>query len=365
MLGSPRPYKVVGGDGSPYSCKLRGVFRYRRIPFLWTPQYVLSDKGMGSVFDTHFPKLRARVIPVMVRPDGTYANDSTPLILELEDTFSERALVPKNAGQAFLAALVEDFSDEWMTKCMFETRFHNEKDSYFGAAWQFWQGAPVSTLKNGVTPAAIDKSVLNFSTRQNKRKQRIVGSEYEVIEFCIRKVCSIIEQNVRDGNPFLFGNRATNGDFGLFGQFSQMHRDISVCAIVQEYPIAWSWFVKMDDLSGTECPDDDGNTPNEAPKAVLEILSLASKTYLPFMEANFNCYQKKEENFTIDLTIDGKTYKHSQPPFKYQAVYCWPMLMKQYNELSGNDRAYVDKVLKQTGCYDTFATNATNFKASL
>ena len=41
------------------------------------------------------------------------------------------------------------------------------------------------------------------------------------------------------------------------------------------------------------------------------------------------------------------------------------MLMKQYNELSGNDRAYVDKVLKQTGCYDTFATNATNFKASL
>lgn len=51
----------------------------------------------------------------------------------------ERSALPVAAGDAFLAALLEDFGDEWMTKVMFEGRFHTGDDAKFGAEWQSWQ----------------------------------------------------------------------------------------------------------------------------------------------------------------------------------------------------------------------------------
>ena len=135
-------YQIVGGDGSPYSCKMRAYMRYRRIPFKWTPPFTLNSSGdmlKGNMWDERFPELKAKVIPVLIRPDGSYANDSTPLIVELEQTFLQRPIFPKSPGVAFLAALIEDFADEWGTKIMFEGRFHTSREAAFGARWQTLQ----------------------------------------------------------------------------------------------------------------------------------------------------------------------------------------------------------------------------------
>ena len=113
-------YQLVGGDGSPYSCKLRAVLRYRRIPHVWQPQLEAADVAspgeIGVNWSKRFPLLRAKVIPVLVRPDGTYTNDSSPIILELDAAHKDRRLIPRRPGTAFLSALLEDFADEWLTK---------------------------------------------------------------------------------------------------------------------------------------------------------------------------------------------------------------------------------------------------------
>jgi len=305
------------------------------------------------MFQTHFPKLKVPVIPVLIRPDETYANDSTPLILELDMKYSQRRIIPANAGQAFLSALVEDFADEWMTKIMFEGRFHTKEDAKFGAKWQFWQGAAESGMIKMGTPAQLDSAAEYFGKRQVGRRQRIVGNDWAPMEKTLRRVCEIIESSISVGNPFLFGQQPTVADFGLFGQMRQLIMDPFPARVMYEYPTAWAWVWKMDDLSGYDASEDSLCAPNKASDAVLDILKLMSKTYIPFLLANADAVKMGSKS--VALTIFDGEFKHKQPPFKYQA-WCLDQLLLRYQALTGADLKYVNEVLQVTGCLSLVAT---------
>lgn len=344
----PDPYVLVGGDGSPYSCKLRAVLRYRRIPFLWRTS---SYYGTPQVpFAEHFPNLKARVIPILIRPDGTYGVDSTPLLLELEAAHSLRRVVPCAPGDAFLAAVLEDFADEWMTKVMFEGRFHTEADARFGAAWQAWQTNPA---RQGADPAAVDGFAEAFAKRQVGRRALVGSSDWGVMERTLRSVCEILRDAARRGEPFLFGLRPTNADFALYGQLRELAADPLPARIMHEYPEAWGWVWMMDDLSGAEPPQDEGVQGRSPPAAALALLKLAGDTYLPFLKANAEAFGAGGRE--VRVPIFGGEAEHVQPPFKYQATYCWPALQRQFAALGGDDLQYVRLALADAGCAQVFA----------
>ena len=121
-------YRLVGGLGSPYSMKMRAVFRYRRIPHIFQMRNGAIRQEVAEV--------RPQIIPI-VQPPGEdhWMVDSTPIIYELENRHTERSVLPENPVDRFLAELIEDMADEWLTKAMFHFRWYYATDRDYSVGW--------------------------------------------------------------------------------------------------------------------------------------------------------------------------------------------------------------------------------------
>ena len=325
------PYTIYGGLGSPYSMKMRAVLRYRRLPHVW------RQMEMGD--DAVFKHVKAPVIPVIQYPDGSWHNDSTPMIFELEKRHAERSIVPPDAGQALLAFLLEDFSDEWGTKVMFHYRWFRERDQKQMSEWLAYD-----RLK-GRGRDTILSAASAFRARQVGR-MALVGCTPEnaaVIEAGAKRILALFEAHVTE-EKYLFGSRPSLADFGWFGQLSQLAVDPTPQDLMRaEFPFTYRWLANLDDASGVEGDWREASAP--LPKAVTGLLALAGEIYFPFLIANADAVAKGAETFSVALP--GGRY--TQGTFKYQAK-CLAQLRAAYDALDAKAKAAVDPVLEAANC---------------
>lgn len=324
-------YVVYGALGSPYSIKIRAIFRYRRIPFIWR-QLEPGDEGI-------FSQVKAPVIPVIHYPDGGWKNDSTPVLFDLEERHDERSIVPDDAGLAFLAYLLEDFADEWGTKAMFHYRWYRERDQQQMSKWILFD------RMRGAGREEILRAADTFRNRQLSR-MALVGCTPEnapIIEESTRRILELFESHVTEAR-YLFGSRPSLADFGWLGQLSQLANDPTPQEMLRaDFPFTYRWLANLDDASGIE---GDWLSPNEAlPPVVSGLLRLCGELYFPFLEANARAFENKEPEFSLKLL--GRTY--SQGTFKYQAR-CLEELRRAYAALDDAARERIDPVLSQAGC---------------
>src|SRR6202007_982372 len=89
--GSPMAdgYRIIGAEMSPYSVKVRCYFRYKAIPHRW----VLRNAASQAEFEQH---ARIPVIPLVVTPEGTGIQDSTPIIDQIEKLYPEPSIHPED-----------------------------------------------------------------------------------------------------------------------------------------------------------------------------------------------------------------------------------------------------------------------------
>jgi len=345
LLQAAPHYKLIGADGSPYSCKMRAIFRFRRLPFRWVPAFQVGLHD-GSMWEALKPQVKVPVIPVLVDLEGIPKNDSTPLVQMLERKHPERSVNPSHKGDRFLSLLLEDFGDEWMTKVMFESRFHTEKDAVFGAEWQFFQNPAFAST--GTEPSF-------FGIRQRKRRNLVGCDDWATMEKSLEEVCEALTGMVKSGSPFLFGEHPSVADFALYGQLRQCACDPLPSRIMYEYPAAWAWVWRVEDLSGFE-PGEDPFKRTEFSKptpTVQRLLNFTAKTYLPFLVANDAAIKTGAKEVSVEI-LDGVA-THKQPPFKYQAS-CLRELRREYSSLSGSELQYVDRSLEEAGCLSVFKT---------
>lgn len=315
-------YTLYGALGSPYSLKLRAVLRYRRLAHVWKD---------GAAAREALAQVRAPVIPVLQYPDGHFDNDSTPVIYDLEARHAARRIVPDDPAQAFIAHLLEDFADEWLTKAMFGYRWLAEVDQVQMSRWLAFDA-----LKGGGL-ASSQHFAEQFRARQVGRMALVgcTAENFPLIEASTRAVLGALEAHVVDRHC-LFGTRPSLAEFGIFGQLSQLGTDPTPQAMMRaDYPYTYRWLAHVDDMSGVEGEWEPGFAP-----VVHELVRIAGQVYVPFLRANEVAAEAGDETFRMEAM--GLPYE--QGTFKYQ-LKCLRELRARYAALDGAARAVTDPVL--------------------
>jgi len=330
-----KPIEIVGAPGSPYSRKMRAVLRYRRIPYIW------HQRGWPSA--ESIPPARVPVIPFLRFPgEQTSVADSTPLIRRLERDYDGRSVIPDDPVIAFLDALLEDYGDEWLTKCMFHYRWAFQADIDKAA----------SILPRWARVNATDAEVAPFSKQFSERQIArlfVVGSNETtgpVIEESYRRFLEVFDARLTEA-PFALGERPGSCDFALYGQLTQLALfDPTPAAItVEQAPRVYAWVESTEELSGWE-PSQSGWVDRDAIPATLKaMLGEVGRVYAPALIANAAALSANADQ--VECEIAGKPWV--QKPFPYQGK-CLQAIREGYAALSTGDRSALDGILAGTGC---------------
>ena len=325
-------YRIFGAEMSPYSVKVRAYFRYKGIPHQW-----LSRRANEDEFQKY---ARLPIVPLVVTPDGTGIQDSTPIMEKLDADFPEPSIHPEDPVLNFLSALIEEYGDEWGNKLMFHHRWFGEAD----------QLATAHVLARGGMPDApwdeVNKAAATVRERMVSRVH-FTGSSPEnapLISAYLDRLLEILKPHLVE-RKYLFGARPAFADFGLGLQVYEMALDPTAGAIIRaRTPEVLAWAYRM-----TE-PRNDGPFERwESLQPTLEpLLRDAGEFFLPWSTANAKALQTGEESFSV--TLGGSAYV--QGPQKYHAR-SLNALRERYAAVE--DKSALDPMLGAAGCLQYLA----------
>jgi len=322
-------YRIFGAELSPYSVKVRSYFRYKRIPHEWVVRTVQNQ----AEFDRY---AKLPLIPLVIAPDGTAMQDSTPIIERMEALHPEPSIHPDDPAPAFLSAMIEEYADEWGNKPMFHYRWFYEPDQESGAERIAASMNPEATgeLLAGIRDAVKGRMIprLAFVGSSAATKDQIEASFHRQIEILERHLGS---------RPFLFGGRPAFGDFGLFAQLYECYTDPTPGGIIHaRAPRVVAWIDRMLDPKAAG----DWERWSDLEPTLLPLLrDEIGAVFFPWSGANARALAAGDKKFTVEL--GGKPF--TQETQKYHAK-SLAALRARYAAVA--DRSRLDPVLERAGC---------------
>jgi glutathione S-transferase len=321
--------RLFGNELSPYSVKVRSYLRYKGVPHDW----VVRDSTTSEEY-ARYAKLP--LIPLLVFPDGTSMQDSTPIIEALETRYPEPSIHPGAPTLAFLSALLEEYGDEWGNKPMFHYRWFYDADAASGA------DRIARSMQPGIDGDALEQLRTAVRSRMVPRLA-FVGSSAatkDQIEGSFLRQLDLLEEHLAV-RPFVFGGRPAFGDFGLFGQLYELSTDPTPGAIMRRgYPRVLAWIERM------LAPRAEGSFEEWATleRTLTPFLrDEVARVFLPWSAANARALAAGDKQFT--LQIGGQPF--TQETQKYHAK-SLSALRARYGQLG--DHATLDPILDATGC---------------
>lgn len=321
------PFRLYGAELSPYSIKLRAYLSFKGLEFAW----LARSNARQEEFQRY---ATLPLVPVLVDADDRAMQDTTPIMEQLEARYAEPSAVPQEPALAFLAALIEDYADEWLNKAMFHYRWTYPEDQQSAA-----QRIVEMIYEGAEAPEGVEEAVRN----------RMVGRLYHVgsapetaalIEGSFTHLLRLLER-LLGSRSYLFGGRPSFADFGLAGQLSQLRSDPTPGALMKAHaPNVVRWLDRM------ERAEAEGEfEPLESLRADLVDLlrDEVAGAYLAWAAANAEAV--REDAPGVSVEIGGETF--TQKPQRYAAK-AFAELRRKRALLS--DDAALAALLGETGC---------------
>ena len=324
-------YKLMGMEVSPYTMKVLSYLKYKDISWEWFPRNMRTEK-------TFQQNAKVQLIPMLFLTDGSAMQDSTPIIEYLEAEHPDPSIYPDDPALRFLAALLEEFGDEWCNKLMFFQR-------WFAKADQIATGRRIAgAMLEGQWFARVAQPVMaRFIVRRMIPRLSFAGANETNMPHLQRSFESVVAKlNTHLATrSYLLGGRPSFGDFAVWGNLYQALTDPTAGSYMNKnarHLVAW--------IERMLEPDEDGPfEPVETLAPTLRPLLVAdiAKRFLKWSVANDKAWKAKEEH-TI-LEIDGAPY--IQRTFKYHS-FSLGELRRKYELVS--DKTVLKALLEETGC---------------
>jgi len=322
-------YRIIGAEMSPYSVKVRSYFRYKAIPHRW----ILHNAASQPAYEKY---AKMPIIPLVITPDGTGIQDSTPIIDAIEKLHPEPSIHPGDPVTQFISALTEEFGDEWGNKWMFHYRWAREVDQVSSAG-------RIARMRG---PKASEQEHAAFTGQVRARmvdRVWFVGSNELTapqIEAGFQEMLGWLDEHLA-GRPYLFGGRPAFGDFGLWGQFYELWTDPTAGALIEgNAPHVLDWVHRML-WPRAEGPFESWTAL--APTWMPILTKQVGKQFWPWTLANERALREGKDEFSVTLGDQLWTQK----PQKYHAR-SLGMLRARYAGIA--DKREIDLVLAAAGC---------------
>ena len=228
--------RIIGLEMSPYSCKVRSYLRYKQIPFDWIDR----SRRNESLFQKY---ARVQLIPLVLLPDGEAMQDSTPIIERLETEYAEPSIHPTETAACGLSLLLEEFGDEWCNKLMFQYRWGPREDARSAArriAAEMMSDWPWKGLRPLLVPFIVRRMVprMAFAGANETNAPHLQQSWLRTV--------ALLEAHLKE-RSYLFGERPSFGDFGIWGNLNQAYSD-PTCGrhLRANAPAVVQWIERMD-----------------------------------------------------------------------------------------------------------------------
>lgn len=327
------PYRLIGRPESGYSVKVRSALRYKGVEFEWLDRF--RDR---KLYQRH---AKVQLIPLLLLPDGTPMQDSTPILEHLEAHHPDPSLHPSEPAVRFLSELMEEYGDEWVNKLMFHYRWGYPADQQrrgTSLAEGIVEGVGMGWLKPLLVPLGR-----RYLIRRMVPRMAFAGATEQNAPLLIESfahLVDLLDVHLAE-RPYLFGDRPAFGDFGLWGQVYQAWIDPSCERILgQRGPNVVRWIRRMEDPSSEgEFESLDALSPTLRPILQREV----GPRFLAWSAANAEAWGADRPH--TELQIDGRRYE--QKTFKYPAR-TLGILREKYR--AAPDDEALRELLSATGC---------------